>query len=290
MPPVTRLNLRHPSFKTTREQSTAAPREQLKKREMLAIFLTILSVLGALLTLLGYGVAISADNLNIGYETLFTSPFELIELSPWALLHIFHKIDAADFAELYCRTLLKMLPGFLIAAMILLVVIAWKSEVSTVIKSRLVKRKLWPFNPPLRRDSNFSLVSKVLVFVGTMSFALPALVIAGLFAVMMLMGFCVMAPSIGMLAGSAHIKDDVLIPAHCAPLKSAAVRLAEPTAHAKKNEVFATCIHVRDGKSIDESGRLVFSTSSAVILFNPATGRASRIPTRDLLIETISHL
>jgi hypothetical protein len=258
--------------------------------------LTTFSLISALLALVGYGVAISADQFGIGYETLFSSPFELIELAPWAILHIFKQMTAVDFLKLYVELAIQMLPGFAIAfAIVILFTLCFlvsqkKEKFFKEIKRKIDKRELWILSRPTKKDSLFSLLAKVGLVISAIAASVPALFIAGFYSIMVAMAFLALIPSIGLTAGNDHIKNDVLLPAACSPPRNSTTRLASPVKNSQKQKNLATCIRVKNGKSIDERGRLVFSTSNAVILFNPDTGMAIRIPTRDAVIETVGSL
>lgn len=268
----------------------------MKKREALILILTSISLISALLALMGYGVAISVDQFGVGYETLFSSPFELIELAPWAILHIFEQMTATDFVKLYWELAIQLLPTFAIVFAIVMLITSlflalWKKEkVIKEIKRKIERRKLWILSRPAKKDSLFSLLAKMALFISAISASIPALFIAGFYSVMVAIAFLALIPSIGLTAGNDHIKNDVLLPTACSPLRNSATRLAKPTKNSPKKKNFATCIRVKNGKTIDERGRLIFSTSNAVILFNPETGLATRIPTRDAVIETVGSL
>jgi hypothetical protein len=284
-----RTSLRHPSFTTIKKNEISI--ERIKKRELLVLFLTIISIIGALLSLLGYGVAAAAEDFNVGYETLFTSPFKLIQLSPWALSYIFKTTNAADILKIYFDLASQMFSGFAISAIILIcVAILWKNDKLRKKFKIFTAKNILPRVTLKKQESTASITAKIIVFIGALSVFIPAIFIAAMFAILMSIALCISFPAIGLAAGKSHIVDDVLRPQRCSPLKGSSLRLKPPVIDLKKREAFATCIHVTDGRSIEKSGRLIFSTSSAVILFDPTSGKTMRVPTRNALIESVDKL
>lgn len=100
----------------------------------------------------------------------------------------------------------------------------------------------------------------------------------------------VFAPFIGMATGAEHIRQNVIVPRSCAPLKTRAIRLQKKTSLTKSTEYFVTCVSVSSDRRLLGRGRVAFSTSSAIILYDPASGAVVRVPTKDAVIEIIDHL
>lgn len=68
----------------------------LRKREIPVLILGIISLIIVSLYLLGYGVALSAeDNFGVPSSSLFGSSIELLELSAWAVMQLIIKVSEA---------------------------------------------------------------------------------------------------------------------------------------------------------------------------------------------------
>lgn len=100
-------------------------------------------------------------------------------------------------------------------------------------------------------------------------------------------------PFVGWMVGQSTLKQWVVEPAECVEVRSRDQRLVDQLPLQKNARVAAgavcVCLQEKDGKEIAR-GRLVVSTSEAVILFDPLTGRVERIPVGDLTIRAVESL
>lgn len=283
---------RHPLRKNRRQAPTPSTTEKKShtKRELISLCLAVLSLLGTCLTLVGYGVALSVDQFGIPPESLFTSPFEIITLSVWGILHFFTNVGKFSFLADYVDMIGQLWPA-LAAGLLGIggVYFLFKLKPSLErIRQRYPRlaRHVSPLRP---EDGPAILVRKMLIYFVLFWFAIPVLFLVPVLLLTLASFLLSMAPFIGMAAGNAHIKNDVLQPADCMPLIKLEQRLnPQPR---KNRTTYAECISIKtDRMQHDLRGRVVFSTSSSVVLFDPATGVAVRMPTRDATIQAIDRL
>lgn len=119
-----------------------------------------------------------------------------------------------------------------------------------------------------------------------LALALTVVVVSGYFLFGLL-------PFFGWMVGQSALKEWVVEPLECVSVRSRDRRLVDhlPRPKGARDVPGAECICLqeRDGKEIAR-GRLVVSTSEAVILFDPLTGRVERIPVGDLTIRAVESL
>lgn len=254
------------------------------------ITLTVITIVTTLLTLIGYGVAISAESMmGVPHQSLFTSPFELLGLSIWAILRLISRVEAnLNFWQHYFTIMGRIAPVFAVAFLVTLVgVVALHYQWFR----RMTKGEFpgWVTKVSRRlkvRTELSTKVSRITAYFSALLIALPLVlvmsVILTVFPVVVLSVF----PAIGMTAGEAHIQKYVIGPARCEPVFNRKIRLAGIT---RTKEPTATCLKVTNDRRSLGVGRSVFVTSSAVILFNPDTGTVWRAPTKDAVVETVGQ-
>jgi ABC-type multidrug transport system fused ATPase/permease subunit len=101
-------------------------------------------------------------------------------------------------------------------------------------------------------------------------------------------------PSIGINAAQKYADEYVYRPTSCVPHLTQReykerYKSYEQFLGKGSTEKFATCVTVQsvDGRKIfKRTGRLVFSTSGAMVLYYPDTGKAERIPLVDMTVQT----
>jgi hypothetical protein len=115
--------------------------------------------------------------------------------------------------------------------------------------------------------------------------AVPFVLVAAVMTAMVLIS---VVPIFGMQLGEHFIKEFVVSPTSCAPVKTRVAILQTLSGPKKKREQtasIATCVAiVKEGKRI-ESGRVVVSTPTAIVLFEPISGSTWRLPTSGLTIQ-----
>jgi hypothetical protein len=281
------------SFRKNRFQApgpSSAQKKSTSKRELLSFSLTVLSLLGTALTLVGYGVALSVDQFGIPPESLFSSPFEIISLSVWGVLQFFTSVSKISFLAYYRDVLSQLLP-ILVGGFIAIGSVYFFARLQPhVERIRQRRPRLAKYVAPPKREDGPAIFSlKLLAYFLLFWLTLPALYLgtAVLFTVTSFL--LAMAPYMGIAAGNAHIKKDVLAPTACLPLYTREQRLnPDPKVHPTS---YANCISIKtDRMQQDLRGRVIFTTSSSVVLFDPDTGIATRMMIKDATIQAIDSL
>jgi hypothetical protein len=281
------------TLRKNRQRTSGSSAEQKKpasKRELLSLCLALLSLLGTFLTLVGYGVALSVSQFGLPPESLFNTPFEIIGLSVWGILYFFNNIGKFSFLAYYQEMIGQLWPA-LICGLIGIGSVYFFAKLQPNIE-RIRKRfpRLAKYAArPKRQDGLTVLVQKLLLFFMLFWLTIPILFLLPVLLFTVASFLLSMAPFIGMSAGNDHIKNDVLAPAVCMPLSNRQQRLkpAQRTPHIN----YANCISIKtDRMPEDLRGRVVFSTSSSVILFDPDSGIAVRMPTKDATIQAIDSV
>ena len=126
----------------------------------------------------------------------------------------------------------------------------------------------------------------------------PLLTVAAIVAVAFACVIVAILPLVTMAAGQAHIRDYVVKPDHCVALMDRPTRMAryeqKAQAREEKNDkeapAAALCVRVIVGDSDRHEGRVVFATSSSVVLYDPRTGDVRRVPLSDGVMEVVPDL
>lgn len=264
-----------------------------RKRELLAIFLTVVSIVAVCLSLVGYGVALSAESVfGIPHALLFTSNFELLELSVWAVVHAVIAIPKIQLGLGYVKLLIAFFPFFLF---IFLVTSGFVWVVRSGKPVAWFRRKTPNWlrgisQPPRAHDSGRSWTVKLALYSALMWVIIPLLPLAALVASVCALLLLVTAPEFGMQFGSIHLSRYVIAPKSCVRIQTQSERLSTAVTKHKTTDDQATCVRLANHQGHIASGRVAFATSSAVILFDPITGRVVRVPTKDVLVEAIDDL
>lgn len=252
---------------------------------------SIATVVGIVLGLLGYGVALAAEStFGMPHALLFDSSFELIDLAAVAVGQVLANVtDAVGSLEIYSRVYTQMWPFLVagVAAWLLFVGIAWKlrkrrmSQPQAVAVVRLAA---------VRWTSRFPLAYATAVVIG--GIATSPLLFGAVLLIMFMLAAAVLSfiPLVGLSAGQAHIRQWVIEPSQCMPTMTLRDRTARPAGTKSKPTNVVECVVVRkDDKELGR-GRVVFATHKAVILFEPNTGAVTRIPTSDALVGIVGSL
>jgi hypothetical protein len=273
--------------------------------ESLTSFLRFLSVLAAILYLVGYGVALSvASVFGMPQESLFSSTFDLLELSAWAIVTIASNlIELNGYKNIYSEYLIRIWKPATIAFILLCVGVIYRKKFSKNFNlSHILKMSANIFRHPTESDSYLSWFTKLFFFVYGLLLLVPTLVITLIYALIVSFALFALVPLIGMSAGVDHIKRYVIEPTSCAAMSNRNTlmkRFQTQKENKQKNidkrtktENFATCISLKKENDSSEifEGRLVYMTTNAAILFNPDSGEVQRIPTQDMTISIIDKL
>jgi hypothetical protein len=253
-----------------------------------AKILAFFSIIGTTLASIGEGVAMSAEGVvDIPHQLLVGSPFDLIELSIWAAVQMINALTAIrprDVAVGIGVAIFPIIFGLFIFLSLLSLCRRKLVHIQTTNLFSAIKRF---FQPPRRADSDRMLIAKTGLFGALFTTLAPAVGVFGLFATIILIGFITLPTALGFVAGRAHIQKYVIEPTACAPLKNRSDHL-----HSGRSSkvVYAQCVAVANDRRDFGRGRVVFTTSTAIVLFDPVRGNGWRVPTKDASVETVESL
>lgn len=253
--------------------------------------LAIVALLGLLLTLAGYGVALSVESqFGIPHASIFKSSSDLFSLSVWFVswgLHNFlEMLQTVFFMPLYWQYVgLAALIGIACTVLFL---------IATYVKRWAIKKGLWWRLSNLDNASKPKLATILTLLAGALSasavmIAAPIILYIGLF-------FCFVVgtiPIISSEAGESHIRKFVIEPTSCMQTKTRDQRLhlyENPTAQDPPRRHVANCVKIIEGEKTIASGRVVFSTNEIMVLYDPITGKVTRESLSDRTIEVLSDL
>ena len=219
-----------PSIPTEAQGEKSAPSPNEKGESWLVRTVAIVSLCGITLSLFGYGVALAAESqFGIPHTMVFTSPFELLELSVFGIAQlIVGPGNGLKRIDTYWMLLATGLPLFLMAvALWSLLVLAEKSGwrerfggQTAGLVAKLLRK------PDFGAESYSRLMARGLVYAPLYALAGPLTVLVGMILVAALCVVLVFIPFVGMTAGDAYIRDWVIGPTKCRPLNNNATRLA----------------------------------------------------------------
>lgn len=264
----------------------------LHKREMIGLAIAAISLCTVLLALVGYGVAISAEiAFGMPHGALFNSTIDLLDLSVWAISRFIENLGKASPIKIGFEVLMAILPLMLLIWLLWCVVVVLLKRRSTAGGKR--KMPTWLRNlfvAPALSQSMPMLISKGLMYVTGLAFGIPTIMalMSGVLIYVVVMGS--LATVIGISTGTAHIREYVIAPSSCKPVKTR-IELMRATASSQvAPSQYADCVLVSSEKGILGRGRVVFPSTSAIVLFDPITGSARRVPIKDAIIDSVPAL
>lgn len=242
-----------------------------------------LTTITGILALLGYGVSLALETMfGIPHATIFESSFELLDLASVAVMQSLPAIVDAlgkwtTYEEVYKRAL-PTLSIVLVTWLIFAGLLWWKKT------KKDTKPKADRAKPRRRRVVIYQQLLALLLIVLS-----PLVSIAGVVLVAALLAILSIVPIIGLVAATSYLNDTVIQPKHCNPLISLEERRKPQVKKAEKGEYGAQCISItKDGKPV-ASGRIVFATSKAIILYS-LNGSVRRASLGDSVIEVVADL
>lgn len=260
-----------------------------------ASLLSIVSFLGGLLALLGYGVALAAEGrFGMPRAQLIDSTMDMLDLSTWAVLRIVSTgFTAFASLALYYKLLIAMIPSAILLCLGWLLA-AWLLSLRS---KRRHKAALAPPSASKANDKPFSFWVALgrTWWIPASVIVTPILTLVGLAALIGAATVLAIVPVLGMSAGEAHIDEYVVGPERCFSVKNQAERkaalLQSDDTSKKEQTAGAQCVSIKFTEGDTEiRGRVVFALSKAVILFDPQTGSVKRVPTEGAIVEVISSL
>ncbi|HBZ05355.1 MULTISPECIES: hypothetical protein [Massilia] len=284
-----RKNLLPSSTPRQNHTKTAAKPETRRTRDYILVIAAILSLLATFLTLVGYGLTLSILQFNLPHETLFGTTLDLLDLSLWMVLYFFEsffRMSLLGEAVGYLISLWWTIPVVFIVLFSCGLYFKYRSHVPY----RPARKTNWINWFRFRREASV----RTLAFqTGAYSLVVPAtfilLSVFGAAATVCAALLLANAPMIGMNAGDRYIKEYVVGPEQCAPPRTRLERI-KPGAKTEGTAKLANCVRIRNERGLCEQGRVVFATTGAIVLFEPATGHAFRVPTKDAVIDTLARL
>lgn len=274
-----------------------------KSSNWLALLISIASVSGIALALLGYGVAIAVQSkFGLPHSMTFSSTLELFNLGCWAVAQVLISINEGSawlkaIREIWSSSwpITLAVVGLLWAGGTLL----WTAvfvfrKLRKWILERLArvtgKKSVLEF----LRDHRFTgkIVAFAAISVGVI-LGTPFVMALGLIALIFLCAVLALIPQVGHTVGKVHIDDWVIRPTICIGLKARDARMDKTVRTPKPGAPViygANCIAiVRGGEEVDR-GRVVFATPNAVILYDPGTGDVRRVSTDGATVKVIGEL
>lgn len=297
--PDTGLRVLAPAVET--RASDDGGKDALAKRgtHWLGVVLALASTAGIVLALLGYGVALAVQStLGVPHATLFSSATDLFNLGGWAVAQVFAGISQPDTWGFVTEVSGRLSPtiwrlwkmSFVFSILFPALLALWwfgkrwmASAAAQRARAQVRKRvqdKRW-IEPLL-------LVLFVPAFV---TLATPAIVIGCFLALLVLSTALALVPIAGLSAGEVHIRHWVVEPKVCISRQQRIDTLMQraPKIEGKRPRG-ADCVAVIRGDGKVEKGRLVFATTGAVVLYDPAGNSVRRVPTEGAVVEAIDML
>lgn len=264
--------------------------------ELLKISASTVASLTLILVLLGFGVSLAVESkLALPHSSLYESTVELLDLGSVAVIEILPKLfNQIGEVATYLRIIADIWKSLWIFLAIYVVGVPLVFYLKYVKKLDLKAGKDKAKAVLAQGDEKGFWVKAGLVLMLLLaSTLLPIVAYFGLVLGLVLLS---LVPLIGWVSGLAYIDEAVINDRACAPLPSVqyykalkAQQDAKKPADSKNQPQTIQCVKVlKDGDEV-ATGRLVLSTSKAVVLYLP-DGVARRVPISDAVIEVVDKL
>jgi hypothetical protein len=275
--------------------TTAAPAHATAKNKSgsgVTWGITIISAVSLILTLLGYGVALSVDMMfGMPHETIYASVLDLIGLSVYAINSMLLRLGGIAWYPLFDKVWpigLIAMAGMFVFLCFMVCLYSWQDRIG----GRM--QHFWRyFKPPTAQDSRRQMLAKSAVFstlFGGTVFATPFLIVSVVMVVMVLISII---PIIGLKLGQQYLQEFVVTPVACVPVISRQAMLqalSSPPNKTAPTLSAASCVTLlKDGAAV-ASGRVVVATSTAIILFEPNNGSVRRVAVGELTVLPVGTL
>jgi hypothetical protein len=260
---------------------------------LLTHFATFAAAATIVMCLFGYGVALAVESVfGLPHSSLFSSAFELLDLSSIAIVSFME--GGMDFVQTGQSSILRLYSASW--KILTIGILTWLAILAIV----LILRKKWPAlfvqstqNKHARRPLSFTKKTLLANLTVISAIALqPILAFLAASALVFATVLIAVAPVMGFSGAESYIQRWVLDPEYCKPLLVNRKPGSNPNVKSdkKSKKSVALCLKVSDKDKEIASGRLVFATSSAAVLFDPRTASAKRVPLNGLVIESISEI
>lgn len=259
----------------------------------LAPFAAFLALATIALSLLGYGVALAVENsFDIPHAQIFSSTTDLLSLSTWAVVEVF----PIDFLAILKSIHHQVWPYALLVSLACIAI--WIMAIKRIDPKKIVARHTQKLRQrsPKEKERFFIQLTPLAGLAGFVWMYGFYLLVAAIAVVLVIA--VVSIPAIGLSAGEKFLHKSVIEPEQCVPLRDLATRRKAYEVEEKRKAsgqpkhmvLGANCVQiVRDGKIVT-AGRVAISTTEYLVLFDPATGKVQRVPTKDAIVEPIGNL
>ncbi|RZL65011.1 MAG: hypothetical protein EOP81_06375 [Variovorax sp.] len=267
-----------------------APSEDIviRSTNWLTVVLAFASASGIILALLGYGVALSVESrFGLPHTFTFNSTLDLFSLGTWAIADMLTGSFAWSSWTFYkgilvwsWRVLAPVLVMSLVGFALLWAGLAISRRLSTAKRRQQFRAAVVVFKRNARQKP--WVASSTVLFSSLATTLLVPAAAIGVAALTYV--FCIVLaalPGIGLTAGKSHIDKWVVQPTSCHSNVPGVARTPGPAAN---------CLSIKRADNSVEKGRVVFATSTSVILYDPATGQAKRLGIDGSVATTVSQL
>jgi hypothetical protein len=254
------------------------PRRQPRKRkpvEWLALATGVVGLVSLVLLLLGFGVALSMETWGqIPFGALYNAPTELISLSAIAVSRFFVRFSSADMAWRIASDAAPYGVCVGIFVVVLVLQMAWPRR-PAVDRLQVAFSQVRSFRRDYvsTRTKTKAVVSSVVA--GIVTFAMfPLVAVIYLWAIVSGAALLAVTPAVGFVMGKSYIDEYVTGPTRCADGREG----SRPA---------ATCLYVKTKELGEYRGRLVYGTSSVVVLYDtsvPGPVKVIRIPLAEAVV------
>jgi hypothetical protein len=274
--------------------------DPVERRNWLALIISVSSVVGIVLALLGYGVSMAVqERFGLPHSIIYVSSTDLLNLGGWAVAQIITTAAQNFFSWAGLNALwMKLWPAaFLNYGLSICIAFAF---IALWLFFRRLKSALRVQNSGVK---HFRLLvidhpwlsTAIAVFATAITtvFGTPLIFAFAAFIVFLICALLSVVPMIGMLAGESYIDDWVVRPTVCVTPMNREARMSKvekssPSGALKLHA--ANCVSVSRAKEEVDKGRLVFATPATIVLYDPRTGDARRISTDGATIKVIGEL
>lgn len=253
----------------------------------------VVSLGSVVMVLLGFGVSLAVEtSFGLPHAAVFDSTFELMDLASIAVIELIPAVadvlkDGVMLGKLYKES--GPILGVFAGIYLFLTLIGWFYEVpgrsnERKITSAKMQRLHWGMTAKRYICGNALIGLAILLY--------PLLSLLGLIVFLLAATVLAIAPIVGMRAGNAYIAKWVVVPEKCrSPVSLEKMRnqLNSKPSDAANSPRFADCVSLRKDKELIASGRVVFSTSKAMVLVDEA-GKAKRVSTSGVVVEVTDIL
>lgn len=225
--------------------------------------------------------------VEIPHHLLIGSSVDYIELSLWAAMQMMNNLPGRPPEYIYLKIFLAIFPITIASVVFFNIIVMNRHKVVRLQKTRSFASILALFQPLNSADSNAMLIAKSGLYGTLFNTVFPAIVVFVLSVIFVAIGFLTLPTAAGLKFGKAHIQKYVVLPLKCAPLRDRN-ELLKSVLNSKPPD--AQCVAVANDRRDFGRGRVVLTTSTAIILWDPDTGHGWRVPVKDASIETVDSL